>query len=158
MTRAPAMAYEAFVDELEAFANALPAQVERSFRRDQREFELAVKAPTPAHRDLSMMGDSSGVEFTVGDIWTEPVKATPELFVDLLAACDALKAGGVRECRDRRTGVLYHVYRLRTRGLKRFVVEGQYSFWHSSIWRWLGLKIRSVSIHRLPPLDSAEVL
>jgi hypothetical protein len=150
------MTYDEFVGELEVFVNDLPAEIERSFRSDGRDFWLNVKPLTAAHRELTINGSSEGIEYELGKIWSEPMAATPEVFSEVLAACDAIRSGAVRECRDLRTGVRYHIYRLKTRGVDRFCKDGQYSLWHWTLWRWLGVKVRKVSIQRLPPLKVAS--
>lgn len=139
-----------FGDDLEAFARTLPAGVNYDVERQSDWASLTVKSPTSSHRDLSVTASPGGVEYSLGGIWTEDMEPSPALLQSLLASCDAVRDGGVREVRDRRTGVYWHVYRLRTRGLNRYARDSEYSLWH-----WLRLKVRRVKIHRLPPLGAA---
>jgi hypothetical protein len=139
--------FPAFADALEAFAADLPDDVRREWVRRGDEVWLIVPAPTPAHRELAVSADPGGIEYSLGKIWTEPFEADWTKARRVLAACDAVRDGRVREVCDRRTGLLYHIYRLRSRGFREFMQDSEYSLWH-----WLRLKVNRVAIHRLPPL------
>ena len=141
-----------FVDELEALAAGLPPGVRRTFRRGRGRldwFELDVRPPTPAHRRLMLDGDENNLDYSLGDVWTELIEPSPAVVTDLLAVCDAVKLGRVCEVRDRRTGLLHHIYRLKTRGQDRYLRDRQYS------WPWQGGRVRKVRSHRLPGLEAA---
>ena len=140
--------YEAMVASVEVFAASLPANVERSFERRADYFLLDVLPPSTGHRRLTLEGSLAEFDYTLGKVWTERLEPSPTVCARLLASLEAVRNGAVREVRDRRTGVIYHVYRLRTRGFSEFMKDGQYSPWH-----WFKLKIRNVQIHTLPPLD-----
>jgi hypothetical protein len=139
--------YEACVADIEVFASKLPEDVERSFERKGDYFLLDVLPPTFGHRRLTLEGSLAEFDYTLGKVWTEQLEPSPTVCDRLLASLEAVRDGRVREVRDRRTGVIYHVYRLKTHGFSEFMKDGQYSFWH-----WFKLKIRNVQIHTLPPL------
>lgn len=143
-----------FADALEAFGRSLPHDVVWSLERNRNGVEFAVEAPTPDHRSLSICAESSEIEYSLGSLWTEGLEPVPATLDSLLAACDALREGRVREVRDRKTGLLYHVYRLNSWGRREFVIDSQYAFRHV-LDRLFGHRIRDVSIHRLPPLAAA---
>ena len=138
--------FPAFVEELRAFAAELPSDI-ASFEWDGEFVWLELRAPTKAHRSLSVGASALDMEYSLGKLWTEFGKPDEALARYVLAACDAVRAGKVREVRDRRTGLIYHVYRLTTRGLNEFARDSGYSLWH-----WLKLPIRKVKIARLSPL------
>tara|TARA_R110000764_G_scaffold51902_1_gene113276 strand:- start:57 stop:530 length:474 start_codon:yes stop_codon:yes gene_type:complete len=140
--------YTACVAGIEAFASALPEGVECSFERKGDYFLLDVLPPTFDHRRLTLEGSLVEFAYSLGKVWTEQLEPSPAVCDRLLASLDAVKDGRVREVRDRRTGVIYHVYHLKTHGFSEFMKDGQYSFWH-----WFKLKIRNVQIHALPSLD-----
>ena len=141
-----------FADELESLYRALPTEFANLFERRVDSVELRTKAPTPRHRSVYMGGPKFDFEYSVGKIWTERLELTPDLCQHLLACLDALIAGRVREVRDLDTGVLWHVYRLKTRGLNTFARDTEYSLWHS---RWLNHRVRRISVTRIPPMISA---
>ncbi len=142
-----------FVDELEKLHRALPTEFAGPFERRVGSVELWMKAPTPRHRSAYLGGPEFDFEYSVGKIWTERLELTPDLCQHLLACLDALIAGRVREVRDLDSGLLWHIDRLKTRGLNTFVRDREYSFfWHS---RWLNHRVRRVSITRIPPMISA---
>ena len=145
---------EPFGDALEAFGQSLAPGVVWSLKRERNWIEFDIEAPTSAHRSLSINVGPSEIEYALGAIWTEGLETTPDVRDRLLAACDALRAGRVREVRDRETGLLYHVYRFNSRGLREFAVDSQYAFRHA-LTRWFKHRVRHVSIHRLPPLEAA---
>lgn len=143
--------FPAFVEELRAFAAGLPGDI-ASFKWDGQFVSLELRAPTKAHRALSVEASADEMEYGLGKLWTEYNRPDEVLARHVLAACDAVRAGRVREVRDRRTGLIYHVYRLTTRGLNEFARDSDYSLWH-----WLNLPIRKVKIARLSPLPSAGI-
>jgi hypothetical protein len=137
-----------FVEAVAAFQAALPVHLQSELVRDGDYFELSIPAPTEWHRSVHLHGDSKGLEYHLGKVWTENLEPSPEVCRRLLASLDAIQAGAVKEVQDVRTGVIYHVYKLRTRGFREFMQDSQYT-----LWAWLNLKIRDVRIHTLPPLD-----
>lgn len=147
--RQGAEAFALLAQGLAEFEKTLPQSVKRKFERDNDAVSLDVEPPTSAHRRLLVDGFPTNFEYSLGKIWTENIDATPEAALEILAACDAIRDGWVREVRDLRTGVLYHVYRLKTHGLNKYLNDGQYSLWH-----WLRRKVRRVKIQRLPPLSA----
>ena len=138
--------FPAFVEELRTFAAGLPSDV-ASFEWDGQFASLRLRAPTVAHRGLSVEASAHDIEYSVGKLWSEYNQPDEISARYVLAACDAVLAGKVREVRDRRTGLIYHVYHLTTRGLNEFARDSDYSLWH-----WLKLPIRKVKITRLSPL------
>ena len=144
--------YEATLACVEAFAASLPENVERSFERRADYFLLDVLPASVRHRRLTLEGSLAEFNYTLGKVWTEGLEPSPAVCDRLLATLEAVRNGGVREVRDRRTGVIYHVYRLKTHGFSEFMEDSQYSFWH-----WLKLKIRDVQIHTVPPMDRPKV-
>jgi hypothetical protein len=137
--------FENFVRDLQAFLTPLAPSVERRFEWEEGELLFEVQPPTERHRSLAISGNASGIEFQLGEVWGEFDFPDQVALTALLAACDAVRDGRVRECRDRSTGLIYHVYRLRSRGLDQFQRDSQYSFRHAR-------RIKRVDIHRLPPL------
>ena len=135
----------AFVDAVEAFAHGLPERTPHEFERDGDAFDLRIKAPTAAHRVLALSLDGGELEYSLGEVWTDQIDPKTADLNQLLATLDAVRDGRVREARDRRNGVIYHLYRLDSRGLRTWLRDGQYSLWH-----WLRLKIRRVDVHTLP--------
>ena len=120
------------------------------FERDGDYFSLDVEPPTKRHRRLFIEGSPPEVNYELGGVWTEGLDPQPDVLRHLLAECDAVREGRVREVRDLDTGVLWHVYRLKTRGLDYFVRDTQYSIWH-----YFRRRVRRVKIQRLPPLHLA---
>ncbi|MFN3814763.1 hypothetical protein [Brevundimonas sp.] len=143
--------YGAMVASVEAFAASLPESVEHNFERGHDHFLLDILPPSALHRRLTLEGSLGEFDYTLGEVWTERLDPSPSVCTRVLAALEAVRDGKVREVRDRRTGVIYHVYRLTTHGLSEFMQDGQYS-----LWRRLRLKIRNVQIHTLPPLTKAH--
>jgi hypothetical protein len=133
--------------QFRSFVDSLPAQIEATCEVDGDFVSLCIKAPTHAHRELNVEASPGEIQYALGRVWTEQIDPTPDNIREMLAACDAVRDGLVREVRDRRTGVIYDVYRLRTRGYDKYLRDSQYSLWH-----WLRLRVRRVKIHRLPPL------
>ena len=150
MTSAEPVTPQQFADfaaELEAFAAKLPNGVRHEFVKQGDFVSLTIEPPTPAHRKLVVAGDPNGLEDALGKVWSEPYQVDAALTSRVLAACDALRDGRVREVRDRRTGLIYHLYRLRSRGRDEYLRDSQYSLWH-----WLRLRVRKVAIHSFPRL------
>ena len=139
--------YDTMVAGVETFAASLPSTVNHSFERRGDYFLLDILAPSAQHRRLTLEGSLAELDYTLGKVWTERLEPSPSLCNRVLATLEAVRDGKVKEVRDRRTGVIYHVYRLTTHGFSEFMQDGQYSPWH-----WLKLKIRNVQIHTLPPL------
>ena len=137
-------------DELEVFGQSLGSDVSWKLERDIDGFWFEVKAPTQSHRNLSISASTDEIDYSFGKLWSEFLEPSQAVVDDLLAHCDAIRDGWVREVRDLRTGLIYHVYRLRSRGQNRFSKDSQ-----SSLWHLLRLPIRRVRIHRLPPLTMA---
>lgn len=144
--------FDDFVEAVAAFQASLPIHLQGELIRDGGYFELSIPAPTEQHRSIHLNGDSSGLEYHLGKVWTENLEPSPEICSRLLASLDAIRSGAVKEVQDVRTGVIFHVYRLRTRGFRKFLQDSQYT-----LWAWLKLKIRNVRIHTLPPLDQKSV-
>jgi hypothetical protein len=143
--------FPAFVEELRAFAARLPDDVVR-FKSDGRFVSFELRAPTEAHRTLSIEASADEIDFNFGKLWSEYERPDETAARYLLAACDAVCAGKVREVRDRRTGLIYHIYRLTTRGLNEFARDSQFS------WRfWFKQHIRQVKITRLSPLPTVGI-
>jgi len=142
--------FSAMGDALETFGRSLGPEVVWALERDADSLWFEVKAPTKAHRDLTIGATTDEIDYWFGKLWSEFLEPSQAVVDDLLAHCDAVRDGRVREARDRRTGLVYHVYRLRSRGQHRFSRDSDYSLWH-----WLKPRIRRVSIHRLPPLGAA---
>jgi hypothetical protein len=143
--------YPAFVEELRALAAALPGDIAR-FQWDGQFASLQLRAPTLSHRPLSIEASAHDIEYSFGKLWSEFSLPDEVSARYVLAACDAVCAGRVREVRDCRTGLIYHVYRLTTRGLNEFTRDSDYSLWH-----WLKLPVRKVKIARLSPLPVAGI-
>lgn len=141
----------AFIDAVEAFAADLPPSVHRQFQRNGDYFEFITDAPSSAHRRMSLVGDHHELEYSLGKIWTESISPARADLGQLLAALDAVRDGRVKEVREERTGLIYHLYRLDSRGHRGWMRDSQYSLWH-----WLRLKIRRVTVHTLPPLAMGE--
>jgi hypothetical protein len=140
-----------FAEELHAFARGLPPSVRWEFERDDgRYFRLDIYPPTDRHRRLVIEGSPPEITYELGKVWTEGLEPTAEVRTNVLAACDAVRDGKVREVRDLDTGALYHVYRLKTRGCDAFIKDSQYSFWH-----WFKRRVKRVRAERLPPLSLA---
>ena len=148
--KAPADWLPTFAEQVHAFARSLPHDVQWTFKRDRHGFDLEVSPPTDRHRRLVISASRTEIEFELGKIWTERLSPEAEVLQNILAACDAVRDGRVREVRDLDTGVLWHVYRLKTRGLDRFMRDSEYSFSHS-LWR----RVRRAKVQRLPPLHRA---
>jgi len=140
----------AFAEEVLAFARSLPPEVHWTFERDAHGFDFFVDPPTERHRRLVISASPSAIEFELGKIWTEGLSPEREVLQNLLAACDAIRDGKVREVKDLDTGLLWHVYRFKTRGLDRFLRDSEYA-WPWSRWR----RVRRVEVQRLPPLHHA---
>jgi hypothetical protein len=138
-------------DALQAFGETLPSEVRRTFERGRNYASLSVEAPTPAHRRLVVDLSEGDCEYTLGKLWTEQILPTPETSQRILAMCDAVRDGRVREVRDRRTHLIYHLYRLKSRGLHTWQRDSEYAFRH-----YLRLPVRKVEIRRLPPLYLSE--
>jgi len=139
-----------FAEEVLAFARSLPPDVRWTFERNGHGFDFVIDPPTDRHRRLVISASRSQIEFELGKIWTEGLNPEREVLQNLLAACDAVRDGRVREVRDLDTGVLWHVYRFKTRGLNRFLRDSEYSFWHS-----FHRRVRKAKTQRLPPLRRA---
>lgn len=140
--------FEDFADQLEAFIQTLPEGIKVEWERTRRYFNLSIPAPTAAHRQLDIDAAPSGVDYALGKIWGEGYSPTEEIGNRILAACDAVRAGRVREVRDRDTGVLYHLYRLKTRGCDEFMWDSQYT-----VRAWFKKKVRKVQVARLAALE-----
>jgi hypothetical protein len=140
----------AFAEQVHAFARTLPQDVKWTFKRDRHGFELEVSPPTDRHRRLVISASPTEIEFELGKIWTERLSPEAEVLQNILASCEAVRDGRVREVRDLETGVLWHVYRLKTRGLDRFMHDSEYSLWH-----YLKRRVRRAKVRRLPPLHRA---
>jgi len=143
--------FTAFADELEAFVQGLPGGLVVQWKKSRRHVSLGIKAPTSRHRDIWLELGPDGGEYAVGKVWGEYDWGSEEIAQNLLATLDALKAGQVREVRDRRTGAYYHVYRLKTRGLDGFMQEGQFRFFGG-----FKIPVRKATISRISPLDSTR--
>lgn len=137
--------FEPFVQELEQFAAGLPGLAQ--FERDGDLVSLKVVAPSSRHRVLTVEAQPSDIDYSLGKLWSEFELPDEQAARYVLAACDAVRQGRVREVRDRRSGLIYHVYRLTSRGFDEFSRDSQFSFRH-----WFKRKIRKVAIKRLPPL------
>ena len=134
---------------LESLVAELPKGVRASFARSSTGVHFEIKAPTSEHRQLNIDAGPQSFEYQLGKIWTENLEASPEVARTLLAACDAMVAGGVREVRDLQTGLLHHIYRLKTRGRNGFVRDSEYSLLNR-----LRLKVRRVRVTRIPALPT----
>src|SRR5690606_16880130 len=141
-----------FVEALAAFQASLPLGLKSQWENGERGFKLTIDAPTEHHRSLSLHGDQYELEYALGAVWTEGLTPSPDVCRRLLASLDAVRSGSVREVEDVRTGIIYHAYRLRTRGLHEVMWDSQYS-----IWTWLKLRVRRIRIHTLPPLESTRM-
>jgi hypothetical protein len=144
-----ALWYDDFANGLEEFANDLPRSVQHKFERGRNEVSLTIPPQTPRHRRIDVYATPFNYEYQVGKLCGENDHPDAAAGLRLLAALDALNLGRVREVRDQRTGLLYQVYRLKTRGLDSFVQDSQYSF--RNYW---GTTVRKVKIARIPPLTS----
>jgi len=136
-----------FADQLEGFVRALPEGLDVEWERRAHYLNLTIAPPSPAHRRLDIEAGPGGLDYALGKVWGEGYAPTEDVGNRVLAACDAVEAGRVREVRDRDTGMLYHLYRLTTRGCDEFMWDSQYSFLPK-----LRKKIRNVQITRLAPL------
>jgi len=148
----PLAPFAPFADALEAFSVTLPLDVRRTFERQRDYASLEVDAPTPAHRKLVVDIAKADCEYRLGALWTEQILPTPDACQRMLAMCDAVRDGRVGEVRDRRTRLIYHLYRLKTRGLDTWQRDSEYAFRH-----YFRLPVRKVEIHRLPPLTMSEI-
>jgi len=143
--------FVAFAAELRAIADSLPSDVAQ-FEFDGKFVSFDLRAPTPAHRSLTLEASAEFMDYSFGKLWSEfpsPDKVSAQY---ILAFCDAVRAGRVREVRDRKTGLIYHIYRLTTRGLNEFARDSQFS------WRfWFKPHIRQVKITRLSSLSPVGI-
>jgi hypothetical protein len=137
-----------FADQLQAFAQGLRSDLV-DFDRDAENVWLRVKAPTKQHLMLTVAASPGDIEYSFGPLWTEIAKPNESVGREVLACCDAVKAGGVRLVRSRLTGLRFHIYRLRTRGVNRFQRDSDYSLLH-----YFRQRPRRVSIARVPPLPT----
>jgi len=137
-----------FADQLQAFAQSLRSDLV-DFDRDDVNVWLRVKAPTERHLVLTVSASPTDIDYSFGPLWTEIAGPDEVSGREILACCDAIKAGAVRSVRSRRTGLLFHIYRLQTRGVNRFQRDSEYSFLHYFLQR-----PRRVSIARVPPLPT----
>ncbi len=138
-----------FKADLKAFAAALPEQARAAFEEDEKSASLWVHASSLRHRDFYVEAHIAEFEFGVGKLWTEGIEPTEENARYLLAVCDAVRDGRWREARDRDSGLIYHVYRLRSRGYNGFYRDSEYSMRH-----YLRQKVRRVAIDTPPPLGA----
>ena len=146
--RLPPSWYVMLAAGLREFVATLPPEVNCKLDEQAREVSLTVKPPTPQHRTLSIDANYYEVDYELGRLWGEFHTPTEESCQYLLAMCDAVRDGRFREVKEQRTGQIYHVLRLKSRGLDEFARDSDFSPWH-----YLRLKIRRVSIKRIPPLD-----
>lgn len=145
MWRARCDWFEAYADEVERFVESLPPRVVKRWRRRPNEIDLVIEAATARHRRIDFWLAPDGVEFSVGKLWGDyQVRPTQQMAWEFLAALEALADGRVKEVVDRRTGLVYQIYRLRTRGLTKFVRDSEYSLLHR-----LNLPVRRVKIMTL---------
>jgi len=138
--------FSEFADQLQAFAQSLRSDLV-DFDRDDENVWLRVGAPTERHLVLTVAASPHDIDYSFGPLWTEIAKPDETVGREILACCDAIKAGDVRLVRSRRTGLRFHIYRLRTRGLNRFQRDSDYSLLH-----YFRQRPRRVSIARVPPL------
>ena len=128
-------------------ARRLPPSLRHRLDVGRRRVAFEIHAPTTSHRHLCIEASPGHVEHQFGRLWTENLTLDHTTADTLLAACDAVFVGRVREVKDLRTGIYYHVYRLTTRGPKRFIRDTEYHPLH-----YLPLRIRQVSIRRISAL------
>jgi hypothetical protein len=135
-----------FAGELQAFARSLRTDLV-DFDRDDKNVWLRVHAPTERHLVLTVSASPYDIDYSYGPLWTEFARPDEALGRTILACCDAIKTGDVRLLRSRRTGLRFHIYRLKTRGLNGFQRDSGYSPLH-----YFRQRPRRVSITRVPPL------
>jgi len=117
---------------------------------DERGYvSLEIPAPTPRHRSIWVEISAAEINYSIGKLWGEGIQPSEEVLRHILATLDAARDRGFREVRDRRTGILYHLFQLRSRGLNEYGRDSDYSLWH-----WLRLRVRRVKVTTVPALLS----
>jgi hypothetical protein len=109
-----------FTAGLEAFVASLPERLNVEFERGRTDLRLAIPAPSSAHRTLSIEAAPGDIDFELGEVWGEFDEPDYLAARTLLAWCDAIRDGRVREVRFADTGAVYQIARLRSHGLDAF--------------------------------------
>ncbi|MGZ8369752.1 MAG: hypothetical protein ACXWVH_01715 [Caulobacteraceae bacterium] len=113
---------------------------------------VEIAAPSRDHRKIVIEASPFEIDLTVGSLWGEFPDPGEDVANLVLSTCDALRDGRVREVRDRDTGELYRVYRLKSRGLCSYSKEGGFSFLNLK-----NHKIRDIEVRRIPRLAEGAV-
>lgn len=121
MTRAERQAvYERFTVGLQAYVASLPERLHVHFERSRTDLRLNIPAPSTGHRTLSIEAAPGDIDFELGEVWGEFDEPDDLSTRTLLAWCDAVRDGRVREVRFADTGAVCQIARLSSHGLDGF--------------------------------------